>query len=300
DATSIAGEERPETWPLPGAKVEVKWDGVWWPCEVLDVDHDANLCTARYDDGRDEEPGVDVCTRVRKQQPAWVRAGLPVQVNQGGEWHESEVVEVNVNGRSCSIRYCDREEEEDDVDVASRVRSPQHVWLGEGMLVEVLREGVWCECEVLELSEGGSRCAVRYYDNDEEESGVDVEARARAPATPLYCLYVGQWCRGVVKSISREGDVLVDVGAECDGLLRSSRIPTRSGLVPGVRGLLDLDLEVDVWICGVDVGRSRLELTMVDSWVGGGFDGNAPPGFERFRRYLLRKEGSDEKFLQLT
>ena len=56
----------PGSWLQSGDVVEVNWDDVWWPCDVLQARLDS--CTVKYHDGGDVEDTVDVAERVRRPQ----------------------------------------------------------------------------------------------------------------------------------------------------------------------------------------------------------------------------------------
>lgn len=272
-------------WPKVGDTVEVKWAGVWYKCHVLEVNTADGTCMVKYADGGDEEPDIEIATRVRRVQGAWVRVGMSVEVSHDDGWYAGTVIQVTGDGKSCSVAYASGEVEH-NVEVATHLRKLAPEGVFEGMFVEVEQSGTWYDCDVVQLSEDGSHCTVRYFEGGEEECDVDIASRVRTPRMPSYGLDVGQLQRGIIRSIYPEG-AFVDIGAEQDGFLATSRI-TR-GFSGCVRDLLDLDFEVDVWICGICTKSGRLELTMVEGWVGGNFGGKPPPGFPMFRNYLLHR-----------
>ena len=64
------------SWLRSGDVVEVNWDDVWWPCDVLQAHMDS--CTVKYHDGGDVEDTVEVAERARRPQKrydAWLNLG---------------------------------------------------------------------------------------------------------------------------------------------------------------------------------------------------------------------------------
>lgn len=278
-------------WPLAGEKVEVKWDGRWYECLTLSVSEEGlgqATITARYGEGGDEEGDIELATRVRRVQPCWVRPGLAADVLREDSWHACEVLAVNaVPPASCRVRYGDGAEES-GIDVALRVRhqrQPGSRCVRRGALAEALHGGSWSEVEVLTVSPDERTCTVKYVDGGEDEEDVDVASRLRAPPLPFYALSVGQAFRGRVCSIYPHG-IFVDIGASKDGFVPAARISKEP--VGCIRDRLDLDFEVEVWICGLGARDGRLDLTMVQGWLGEAFGGQPLPcGFDAFRRQLL-------------
>eukprot|EP00929_Paragymnodinium_shiwhaense_P085500 TRINITY_DN45903_c0_g1_i1.p1 TRINITY_DN45903_c0_g1~~TRINITY_DN45903_c0_g1_i1.p1 ORF type:complete len:1501 (-),score=365.88 TRINITY_DN45903_c0_g1_i1:479-4981(-) len=65
-----------------GIIVEVEFEDVWYACDVLEVAADKLTISAKYHEGGDEEPDIDVATRVRKSRPAWARMPPRIVVTQ--------------------------------------------------------------------------------------------------------------------------------------------------------------------------------------------------------------------------
>jgi len=65
-----------------GNTVEVEYEEEWFPCEVLEVADDEKTITAKYFEGGDEEPDVDVKSRVRTRLPAWAISPPRIVVTQ--------------------------------------------------------------------------------------------------------------------------------------------------------------------------------------------------------------------------
>lgn len=129
----------------------------------------------------------------------------------------------------------------------------------------------------------GGRFKVRFLDGEEHEV-----TKVREPLLPIYMLYVGQRCEGIVTRISPDGGIMVDIGAE-----EVAQIPVGVFTSAPMRGDIDLGQILDLGICGVDPGRRRI---LVTPWHGnpGRLPPNVPEKQQRFRRYILRKEGLQE------
>eukprot|EP00929_Paragymnodinium_shiwhaense_P097770 TRINITY_DN59368_c0_g2_i1.p1 TRINITY_DN59368_c0_g2~~TRINITY_DN59368_c0_g2_i1.p1 ORF type:complete len:378 (-),score=82.09 TRINITY_DN59368_c0_g2_i1:251-1330(-) len=222
---------------------------------------------------------------------AWLQPGEVVEVLWQGNWYECEVLDVADDGESCSVLYEDSGDEEVAVPVATRVRQLQPPWVKVGMFVEVESQGEWCEGEVLDVEPDGKRCTVKYYEGGEEEAGVIIGSRIRPPRVPLSCFFVGQTVTGTVRQVRADG-AFVDVGSDADGFIHISRMPGFTG--PG-HCLSDDDLhsgmEISGWVCGVDAGRMRLEITLIEGCVGGQYGLDAPAGLRHFQQWILAKSG---------
>ncbi|CAK9033522.1 unnamed protein product [Durusdinium trenchii] len=143
--------------------------------------------------------------------------------------------------------------------------------------MEAFHDYDWRECEVIEVS--GGRSKVRFLDGEEREV-----TQVREPAVPLYMLYVGQGCEGIVTRINPDGEAFVDIGAETCG-----QIPGRLlGSGAFMRKTIDLGQMIDVWISGVDAGKQRLLLT---PWKGcAHLAEEVSSRQQRFRNYILQRE----------
>lgn len=86
-AVDIKSRIRPVEPPMPladGQKVEVLFEGEWYDASVVAVSDDGSTCTAKYDDGGDEEPDVDVRRRVRACR-------IPLSSLEVGSKHKGKV-----------------------------------------------------------------------------------------------------------------------------------------------------------------------------------------------------------------
>ena len=124
---------------------------------------------------------------------------------------------------------------------------------------------------------------MRFLDGEEHEV-----TKVREPLLPIYMLYVGQRCEGIVTRISPDGQIMVDIGAE-----EVAQIPVGVFSSAAMREDIDLGQILDLGICGVDPGRRRI---LVTPWHGnpGRLVPNVPEKQQRFRRYILRNEGLQE------
>eukprot|EP00931_Biecheleriopsis_adriatica_P004603 TRINITY_DN106246_c0_g1_i1.p1 TRINITY_DN106246_c0_g1~~TRINITY_DN106246_c0_g1_i1.p1 ORF type:complete len:1504 (-),score=385.33 TRINITY_DN106246_c0_g1_i1:4-4470(-) len=66
----------------PGAIVDVEWEDVWYACEIMEVAPDTKTVTVKYFDGGDEEPDVDVATRVKAGRPLWMSMPPRIVITQ--------------------------------------------------------------------------------------------------------------------------------------------------------------------------------------------------------------------------
>lgn len=190
-------------------------------------------------------------------QESEFQAGDRVQVLYDGEWCDCEVLEVHDG--VMKARYDDGSDVEEDIDVSMRVRAvPEPLKVERGQRMQVLFEGVWSDCSILELSGDGETCTAR-YDDGAEEPDVDVQSRLRLPRIKLADLEVGQRFRGSVVSTPPFG-VFVDIGAEKDGLVHISRMS--EDRVENVEEYVMMGQEIDVWIASVEDGK--FGLTMVE------------------------------------
>ncbi|CAJ1375663.1 unnamed protein product [Effrenium voratum] len=260
------------SWPSATDQVQVLWDDVWWNCEVLDIGLDG--CRVKYHDGGDVEAHVDVSSRVRKPRRALLGEDSDVEVWLDDLWRPGKVRAVDLDAQLCSIEYDDGEVQEEVPCALVRRQRTVH----EGSFMEAWEDGRWREGEVVEIC-GGSRYMVRFPDGEREVT------RLREPAVPLYMLYVGQGYQGVVTKITEE-EVLVDIGAEVWGRIPARLFGDSAALL--AREEVDLGMQLDVWISGLDAGKQRLELTRFLGRVD--LDADVSPGLARFRRYVLRTD----------
>lgn len=206
---------------------------------------------------------------LRRQATGTVEAGLivrkgdRVQVEHEGVWYDCDVLAAD--GGTITARFDDGGDEEEDIDVAMRVRPmPPPMSLTKGQQVEVFYEGVWYASEVLEVSEDGTTCTAKYEDGGDEEPDIDVRSRVRPSRILLSALEVGSKHKGTVVSIAPFG-AFVDIAAERDGLVHISRISQER--VEDVGEILSVGQEIDVWVSQVD--GDRLGLSMLESRFGG-------------------------------
>jgi len=82
---------------------------------------------------------------------------------------------------------------EEDIDVSMRVRAvPEPLKLEKGQRMEVEYEGVWYDCDILEVGADGTTCTAKYDDGGDEElsggyAGVTGYSYAVAPCTSGSC-----------------------------------------------------------------------------------------------------------------
>lgn len=110
----------------------------------------------------------------------WLVVGAQVSVisrTTSNEAHyEASVLCLNKDG-TCKIRYTDNGEEEDAVDVPSRVC--ERLWYDVDSRVLVLFQRRYYDCKVLRISRDRQRLTVRYEENGYAEEDVDVATRIR-------------------------------------------------------------------------------------------------------------------------
>jgi len=195
-----------------------------------------------------------------------VKVGGKVQVLYEGVWYDTEVLDVGDG--AIKARYDDGGDEEEDIDFSTRVRPvPEPLNLKKGSRMQVEYEGVWYDCDILEVSKDGETCTARYDDGGDEEPDVDVASRIRAPPLRLSELKVGQKFRGEVVGTPPFG-CFVRIGAERDGLVHISKMSRDR--VDSVEDFVMQGQMVDVWVTNVDVDSEKLGLTMVEGFTGGG------------------------------
>jgi len=215
---------------------------------------------------------------VRKQAPSDVATAPPkkddrMQVLYEGTWYDCSILSVSEDGSTCAAKYDDGEDEEQDIDVGSRIRPiPTPMKVEKGKKMEVLYEGEWYDCEILSVSDDEEACAVKYDDGGDEEEDVYIYDRIRTPRLKLGALEVGQKFKGEVRGIAGFG-VFVDVGAEKDGMVHISRIANER--VDNIEDYVEMGQMVDVWVSQI-TDDGKFGLTMVEGKIGAGGGSRAP------------------------
>jgi len=218
---------------------------------------------------------------VRMQAPTdvSVKKDDKMQVLYEGTWYDSTILSASADGSSCSAKYDDGEDVEEDIDVATRIRPiPPPMKVEKGKKMEVFHEGVWYDCEILSVSDDGEACAVKYDDGGDEEEDVYIVERIRAPRIKFSALEVGQKFKGEVKSIAGFG-VFVDIGAERDGLVHISRIANER--VENVEDYVEMGQMIDVWVSQI-LDDGKLGLSMIEGKIGAGGGPRAPADLSKF------------------
>lgn len=188
-----------------------------------------------------------------------------VQILFEGIWYDAVILAVSNDGTTCQAKYED-EEEEDNIDIARRVRhAPPPIKVEQGNRMEIEWEGKWYDCEILAVGDGDEQdtCTVKYIDHGDEEEDVYIPHRIRTPRIKLHSLKVGQKFRGEVKRITGFG-AFVDIGAEADGMVHIGRIARER--VENIEEYLEVGQMVDVWISQISAD-SKLGLSMVESLI---------------------------------
>jgi len=293
-----------------GVKAQIFFEHQWWDGEILEVSADGLTCTARYYDGGDEEPDIDVESRIREMPPPMpLKKGQKVELEFEGSWYESEIVEVSKDGFTCTAKYDEGGDVEPDIDVYSRIRPPrlqlEDLSIGQKLRATVVsiapfgafvdfggeREGlVHISCistervEVIEdyVQEGQQ---VDVWIKDIKEDGkiamTMVEGklggggggrRERADISLFQGVAPSEWLTGTVVQTVNFG-IFVSVtppgsSTPADGLVHITQI--RDGYVDSTEEEVEIGQEVKVRVVGVDVQAGRLSLSMKEDGGGGG------------------------------
>jgi len=202
-----------------------------------------------------------------------------MQVLHEGTWYDCTVLSLSEDGSTCSVKYHDGEDEEEDIDVETRIRSvPEPMKVEKGMKMEIFYEGVWYDCDILSVSDDGESCTVKYDDGGDEEEDVEISERIRTPRAKLSALEVGQKFKGEIRSIAGFG-AFVDIGAERDGLVHISRIARER--IENIEDYVQMGQMVDVWVSQVSED-GKLGLSMIEGLVGAGAGPRAPADLSAF------------------
>jgi len=296
-----------------GARMQVNYENVWYDCEILAVSEDGTKCTAKYDEGDDEEEDIEIASRIREIPPPMaLTKGQRVEVWSEGVYYDCEILAVSEDGTTCTAKYDEGGDEEEDIDVRERVREPRikfaDLTQGQkftgtiqsvasfGAFVDIgaerdglvhiskianeridniddyVQQGQEVEVWVSEVRDDG-KLALSMV-----ESKVGAGGGPRAPSDYSGFMDVSpdQWLTGVVASIAPFG-IFVTVtppggGATADGLVHITAI--RDGFVENTADEASVGQEVQVRVKSVDAGMGRMSLSMkADDGFGGGGGG---------------------------
>jgi len=105
--------------------VQVLFDGMWHDSKILTLSNGGTICKVMYKDGGEEE-NVNIAHRVRPiPSPTVVQEGDMMQVLWDDVWHDCEIQSVSDKGDTCTVQYMDGGDEEENVDIAERIRTPR-------------------------------------------------------------------------------------------------------------------------------------------------------------------------------
>lgn len=206
-----------------------------------------------------------------------VEVGIRVDVEHQGKWFPSGVLEMSPDGKSITVRYDDGGDEEPDVDVATRVRKLEPIWIKKGLDLEVEFEDKWFKCRVLKVDELFGTCTVVYEDGGEVEDELELRGDRLRPIkgahekweksrVDLAKVRNGMYFEGVVVTTADFG-AFVDIGAERDGLVPKSLISNR--YIDSVDDIVEIGQKVDVWLARPPDAEGKYALSMVQSKVRG-------------------------------
>jgi len=299
-----------------GARLQAQYENVWYDCEILAVSADGKTCSAKYDEGGDEEEDIDVESRIREIPPPMaLTKGQKVEVWHEGVYYDCEIVAVSKDGTTCTAKYDEGGDEEEEIDVRERVREPRikfaDLTQGQkftGWVQSVASFGAFVD---IGAERDGlvhiSKIADRRIDNIDDyvsqgqevevwvsevrddgklalsmvESKVGAGPGPRAPSDYSGFMDVSPdtFLTGVVASIAPFG-IFVTVtppggGATADGLVHITAI--RDGFVENTEDEAEVGQEVQVRVKSVDPGMGRMSLSMkADDGFGGGGGGGGP------------------------
>jgi len=302
-----------------GDRVQVFYENVWYDCEVLEVAGDGKTCTARYDDGGDEEGDIDVAERVRAMPPPMkLEKGQRVEVEFEGQWYDCEIMAVSEDGETCTAKYDEGDEEESDIEVRQRVREPRikfaDLEVGQkfkGKVVSIAPFGAFVDIGaerdgLVHISRIADARVDDIYDYVSEGQEVDVwvsqvtedgklglaMVESKIAASPRrgpqdFSAFAGvpsdQWLTGTVARIAPFG-LFVTVappegGDTADGLVHITQI--RDGFVENTEDEAEVGQEIQVRVMDVDLDQGRMRLSMKEPGSGGG-GGRAPADLTPF------------------
>jgi len=291
-----------------GDRVQVFYENVWYDCEVLDVDNDGKTCTARYDDGGDEEGDIDVAERVRAMPPPMkLEKGKRVEVEFEGQWYDCEILAVSEDGETCTAKYDDGEEEESDIAVRQRVREPRikfdDLEVGQkfaGKVTSIAPFGAFVDIGaerdgLVHISRIADERIEDIYEYVSEGQEVDVwvsqvtedgklglamleskvgGAQRRGPQdfSAFVDVPSDQWLTGTVARIAPFGFFVTvappEGGDAADGLVHITQI--RDGFVENTEDEAEVGQEIKVRVQSVDLDQGRMSLSMKEPGSGGG------------------------------
>jgi len=298
--------------PKKDDRMQVLYEGRWYDSTILSVSDDGSTCATKYDDGEDEEEDIDVKTRIRPiPAPMKVEKGMKMEVFYEGVWYDCEITSVNDDEETCAVKYDDGGDEEDDVYIHERIRTPR-------LKLSALEVGQKFRGEVKGIAGFGvfvdvgvekdgmvhiSRIANERVENIEDyvqmgqmvevwvsqitddgkfgltmvEGKIGAGSGPRAPADLSAFLDVNpdEWLDGTVARTAPFGAFVSvtppDGSAPQDGLVHISQL--RDGFVDNVDDEVEAGQQVKVRVVRVDEGAGKLSLSMKE---GGGFGGAAP------------------------
>lgn len=298
-----------------GSRLQVQYENVWYDAEILAVSEDGSTCSARYDEGGDEEEGIDVNSRVRPIPPPMpLKKGEKVEVWHENVWYDCEILAVSKDGETCTAKYEEGGDEEEEINVRDRVRAPRikfdDLEQGQKFVGTVQSVATFGAFVDIGAERDGlvhiSKIANERIDNVEDYVSIGqevdvwvsevrddgklalsmVEGKVGAGGGPrgpkdfsaFESISPDEWLTGRVSSIAPFG-LFVTVtppngGSEADGLVHITAI--RDGFVENTEDEAEVGQEVQVRVKSVDVGMGRMSLSMKPD--DGGFEGGGGGG----------------------